>query len=64
VSAEPTFAVPATAGGAVFRSGTSLKCTNPVGQPLPDRVIRAQEKSPPQLSWDTMISSAETTCST
>ena len=37
---------------------------NPLGQPPLVRVIRAQEKSPPQLSWETMISLADTTRST
>ena len=41
-----------------------MKWTNPLGQPLLARVILAQEKSPRQLSIDTMISLAETTFST
>ena len=64
VSWEPTLGVPVATGASLFVSGTSLKWMNPLGQPSPDRVIRAQEKSPPQLSWETMISSADTTCST
>ncbi len=64
VTTWPTFSSPVIVGSAVFTTGMSLKWMNPLGQPLPERVILAHEKSPPQLSWDTMISSADTTCST
>ena len=64
VSADPTLATPLMVGAVVFTRRTSLKWTNPLGQPLLVRVILAQEKSPPQLSCDTMISLAETTRST
>jgi hypothetical protein len=64
VSVEPTLGVPVTVGRAVLVSGTSLKWMNPLGQPREPRVTRAQEKSPPQLSWLMMIVSAETTRST
>ncbi len=61
---EPTLATPEITGAARLTIGTSLKWMKPLGQlPLP-RVTTAQEKSPPQLSWDTMISSSEITCST
>ena len=64
VSVEPTLAVPVIFGTAVLAICTSLKWTKPLGQPLVALVTRAQEKSPCQLSIDTMISSAETTLST
>ena len=64
VRVDPTLAVPVTIGFTVFWRRTSLKWMNPLGQPLVVRVIRAQEKSPPQLSWETMISLADTTRST
>ena len=48
-------------GLAVFVSGTSLKWMKPLGQYPSECVILAQEKSPPQLSWETTISFAETT---
>ncbi len=61
---EPTLGVPETTGADTFCSRTSVKCTKPLGHPLDVRVTRVHEKSPFQLSWDTMISSAETTFST
>ncbi len=64
VSRAPTFGRPVTAGRATFLSVRSLKWTKPLGQLPPVRVTRAQEKSPPQLSWEMMISSGEMTRST
>jgi hypothetical protein len=64
VSVEPTRGVPVTVGSAVFVRARTLKCRKPVGQRPLERVIRAHEKVPPQLSWDTMISLSETTFST
>ena len=65
VSVDATRGVPDTVGAAVLvRTAASLKCRKPVGQRPLVRVIRAQEKSPPQLSWETMISLSETTFST
>ena len=64
VSCEPTLAVPVATGASLFVSGTSLKWMNPLGQPSPVRVIRAQEKSPPQLSCEMMISVGLMTFST
>ena len=61
---DPTLGVPVIFGTAVFLSWTSLKWTKPLGQPLVVLVTLAQEKSPFQLSIDTMISLAETTFST
>ena len=64
MSWAPTLAKPVMTGASSLVSGLSLKWTNPLGQLPLLRVITAQEKSPPQLSWEMMISSAETTCST
>src|SRR3954451_10131641 len=63
-SPDPTFATPVMPGAVTLTSGTSLKGTKPLGQLPLLRVTTAQEKSPPQLSWETTIWSAETTRST
>src|SRR3954470_453967 len=56
--------MPSMTGAAWLVSGWSLKWTKPLGQLPLDRVMTAHEKSPPQLSWDTITSSADTTRST
>jgi hypothetical protein len=64
VRTAPTLVTPETVGAAVLTSLRSLKWMKPLGQLPLVLVTVAQEKSPPQLSWEITISVAETTRST
>ena len=64
VRTAPTLVTPETVGATLLTSLRSLKWMNPLGQLPLALVMVAQEKSPPQLSWETTISVAETTRST
>ncbi len=64
VSCAPTLAMPSTTGAVLLTKVWSLKWMKPLGQLPLLRVIVAHEKSPFQLSWETITSSADTTCST
>ena len=63
-SVDPTFATPLMTGAPSLVRDRSLKWMKPLGQLPLERVMTAHEKSPPQLSWETITSSSETTCST
>ncbi len=60
----PTAGSPVTAGRDWISTLRSLKWMNPVGQPLPDLLIRRQWKVPLQLSSEITILVGESTFST
>ena len=60
-SVAPTRGVPLTTGASVVVSVRSLKWMKPLGQEPPPLMIRAQVKSPPHQSIETMISVGDTT---